>query len=79
MADEVLATDGRVIGERAAATRQRLLDAARLFPGSKPLPLESVSNILCHIEMWKNRIALEYHVGGPPVCRDVLQTLLRPP
>jgi AcrR family transcriptional regulator len=27
MADEVLATDGRVIGERAAATRQRLLDA----------------------------------------------------
>ena len=28
MADDVLATDGRVIGERAAATRQRLLDAA---------------------------------------------------
>ena len=27
MAEEVLATDGRVIGERAAATRQRLLDA----------------------------------------------------
>lgn len=27
MADELLATDGRVIGERAAATRQRLLDA----------------------------------------------------
>ena len=27
MADELLATDGRVIGERATATRQRLLDA----------------------------------------------------
>ncbi|TFH21312.1 MAG: TetR/AcrR family transcriptional regulator [Acidimicrobiales bacterium] len=27
MTDDVLATDGRVIGERAAATRQRLLDA----------------------------------------------------
>ncbi len=27
MAEELLATDGRVIGERAAATRQRLLDA----------------------------------------------------
>lgn len=27
MADDVLATDGRVIGERATATRQRLLDA----------------------------------------------------
>ncbi len=27
MADELLATDGRVIGERAIATRQRLLDA----------------------------------------------------
>ena len=27
MDDEVLATDGRVIGERAAATRQRLLDS----------------------------------------------------
>ena len=27
MPDELLATDGRVIGERATATRQRLLDA----------------------------------------------------
>lgn len=31
MADEILATDGRIIGERAAATRRRLLDATLLL------------------------------------------------
>ena len=67
---------GQLVGARAPKPvepdhRQRVFDPARSSVARQRSLAQAIGDIVEHIEVRKNRVGLEHHVGGPPVRRHV--------